>query len=189
MSTREWQKGRKWRAWYNAYIIDMEKFIHEFGINWKLLIAQLINFAILVFVLGKFVYKPIVKALDNRKNKIEEGIAFSDKAKAELAGVEVMKTVELQKAERTGQEIIKKSEVDAQKVADTVLVGAEKDKQRILEAGKSILLEQKATMEKNFYQNAAGVVKDALAKILSKGDFSKAEDTLITETMEEVKIR
>ncbi len=167
----------------------MQRFIEVFGINWKLLIAQLINFAILVFVLGKFVYKPIMKALDKRRHKIEEGVVFSDKAKKELEGVEVLKTAELQKAERAGQEIIKKSEGDAQKVATGVLAGAEKDKERLLAAGKTILLEQKATMEKNFYQNAAGVVKEALEKVLARGNFDKEEDKIISETMGEIKIK
>ncbi len=167
----------------------MEKFIEAFGINWKLLIAQLINFAILVFILGKFVYKPIIKALDNRRKKIEEGVQFSEKAKQELAGVESLKTEELRKAEIKGQSVIKEAEVNAQKIADGVLATAEKDKERILATGKNILLEQKAIMEKSFYQNAAGAVKDALAKVLARGDFSKAEEELISETMKEVKIK
>lgn len=167
----------------------MEKFIHEFGINWKLMIAQLINFAVLVFILGKFVYKPILKALDARKKKIEEGIEFSDKAKKELASVEVMKAEEMKKAELTGQAIIKKAEGDAQRVGGEIMAGAEKEKERILNTGKTILLEQKATMEKNFYQGAAGVVKEALSKVLAKGDFAKEEEALIAETLKEVKVK
>lgn len=167
----------------------MDKFIHEFGINWKLMFAQLINFAVLVFVLGKFVYKPIIKALDARKKKIEEGIEFSDKAKKELASVEVMKADEMKKAEVRGQEIIKKAETDAQRVSGEIAAGAEKEKERILNTGKTILLEQKATMEKNFYQQAAGVVKEALTKVLTKGDFAKEEEALIAETLKEVKVK
>lgn len=164
----------------------MEKFIHEFGINWKLMVAQLINFSILVFILARFVYRPIVKLLDERKKKIEDGIAFADKSKQELERVEVLKADELKKAELQGQEIVKKSEADATKVADQVLAGAEKEKARILEMGKNILLSQKATMEKNFYQEAAGVVKDALSKVLIKGKFTKEEEYLIDEALNEV---
>jgi F-type H+-transporting ATPase subunit b len=167
----------------------MERFIEVFGINYKLLIAQLINFTVLVLVLGKFVYKPIIKALDNRRKKIEEGVEFSDKAKKELAGVEVMKTEEMKKAEIRGQEVIKKAEADANRVGADILSGAEKDKERILNTGKTILLEQKATMEKNFYQGAAGVVKEALAKVLGKGDFATEDDALIAETLKEVKVK
>ncbi len=167
----------------------MEKFIHEFGINWQSMVAQLVNFTVLVLVLGKFVYKPIIKALDARRKKIEDGVAFSDKAEKELASVEVMKADEMKKAELKGQEIIKKAEGDAQRVGGEITAGAEKEKERILNTGKTILLEQKATMEKNFYQGAAGVVKEALSKVLAKGDFAKEEEMLIAETLKEVKVK
>ncbi len=153
------------------------------------MVAQLVNFAVLVFILGKFVYKPIIKALDARRKKIEEGVEFSDKAKKELAGVAVMKVEEMKKAEAKGQEVIKKAEADASRVGAEIMAGAEKEKERILNTGKTILLEQKATMEKNFYQGAAGVVKEALAKVLSKGSFDKEEDALIAETLKEVKVK
>jgi len=167
----------------------MEKFVEVFGLNWKLMIAQLVNFTILVIILGKFVYKPIMKALDSRKQKIEEGVEFSDKAKKELASVEVMKADEMKKAQLVGQEVIKKAETDATTAGANIMAGAEKEKERILITGKTILLEQKAAMEKNFYQQAAGVVKEALGKVLSKGDFAKEEDALIAETLNEVKVR
>lgn len=167
----------------------MEKFIEVFGINWKLLVAQLINFTILVLILGKFVYKPILKALDARKKKIEEGVEFSDKAKKELASVEVMKSEEMKKAEMRGQEVIKKAEMDATKVGSDIIAGAEKEKERILNTGKTILLEQKVTMEKSFYQNAAGVVKEALVKVLGKGDFAKEDEAMIADALKEVKVK
>ena len=43
------------------------------GINGKLFMAQLINFAILFFILRKFAYQPILKVLDERKDKIDKG--------------------------------------------------------------------------------------------------------------------
>lgn len=103
--------------------------------------------------------------------------------------MEVMKAEEMKKAELTGQAIIKKAEGDAQRVGGEIMAGAEKEKERILNTGKTILLEQKATMEKNFYQGAAGVVKEALSKVLAKGDFAKEEEALIAETLKEVKVK
>ncbi len=167
----------------------MEKFIHEFGINWKLLVAQIINFAVVVFVLAKFVYKPMVKMLDQRTKKIEDGISFADKAKKELDRVEVLKHEELKKAEAQGQQIVNAAEKDAKKVADDITKGAEREKERIVATGITILKEQKAQMESSFYQQAAGVVKEALGKVLAKGDFDKAEATLINEALNEVKVK
>ena len=50
------------------------------GINAKLLIAQVVNFAILLFVLKRYAYRPILKLLDERSAKIEKGLADAEQA-------------------------------------------------------------------------------------------------------------
>ena len=52
--------------------------LHNLGIDFKVIIAQIINFGILVFTLVHFLYRPILKALDDRKKKISDSL---DKAK------------------------------------------------------------------------------------------------------------
>ncbi len=44
------------------------------GIDWKLLLAQLINFAILIGVLGYFVYTPILRLLDERRERVKKAM-------------------------------------------------------------------------------------------------------------------
>ena len=73
----------------------MQTFVEKFGIDWKLMIAQLINFAIVFFILRAFVYKPVLKLLDKRRQKIEDGLAFAEKSKAELASIEELKAAEM----------------------------------------------------------------------------------------------
>jgi F-type H+-transporting ATPase subunit b len=58
------------------------------GIHWVKLIAQTINFAIVLFVLWRFAYKPVFTMLEQRRVKIAEGIANADKIKTELAKTE-----------------------------------------------------------------------------------------------------
>ena len=57
----------------------------ELGIDWKMLIAQLISFSIVFFVLWRYAYKPIFVMLQVRREKIAEGLANAEKIKAELA--------------------------------------------------------------------------------------------------------
>ena len=52
----------------------MEEIIKTFHIDWKLLIAQAVNFAIVVFALYKFAYKPLLKTMNERTAKIEQGL-------------------------------------------------------------------------------------------------------------------
>jgi F-type H+-transporting ATPase subunit b len=60
----------------------------EIGIDWKMLIAQLISFSIVFFVLWRFAYKPIFTMLQLRREKIAQGLANTEKSKAQLAQTE-----------------------------------------------------------------------------------------------------
>jgi F-type H+-transporting ATPase subunit b len=164
----------------------MEKFIHEFGIDWRLLLAQLVNFAVLVFILSKFAYKPILNALENRRKKIEEGIAYSEKAKAELENIETLKEESIRESEKKSLLIIKQAENSAQKTRGEILSEADKEREKIIISGQKLLSEEKLKLEKGFYQEAVTVVSSALGKVLSKKDFSKEEELLISQAINEI---
>ncbi len=167
----------------------MEQFATQFGIDWKQMVAQLINFGVVFFVLRAFAYKPILKLLDDRKKKIEDGLSFAEKAKAELASIEVIKTEEVTKAKMQGLEIVKASEVSAGKVRDEIVAGGEAEKQKLLATGKALLLEQKNRMEKGVYEQAVSLVEVALGKVLAKKDFKAEERELIAQTVSEISVK
>lgn len=113
----------------------MEELVLAFGIDWKLLIAQAVNFVVLVGVLAYFVYGPVMRFLDERAQKIAQGLKD-----AEAAGAERAKAL----AERTG--IVS----EAQHEAETIVARAEVK-------GK----EERSSIVKTAQDRAAQIVKDA----------------------------
>jgi F-type H+-transporting ATPase subunit b len=167
----------------------MEQFAHQFGIDWKIMLAQLINFAVVFFVLKKFAYKPILNLLDARKKKIEDGLTFAEKAKNELASIEVIKGEEIVKAQKQGMEIVKASEVSAAKVRDEIVAGGEVEKQKLVATGKALVAEQKNRMEKDVYAQAVSLVETALGKVLGKSEFKSEEKQLISQAVSEISVK
>ncbi len=55
------------------------------GINWFLLISQLINFGLLAFLLVRFLYRPVLDALHNRQMRIQESIENAEQVKQQVA--------------------------------------------------------------------------------------------------------
>jgi F-type H+-transporting ATPase subunit b len=55
----------------------------KLGIDPKLLLAQLVNFTIIMLLLKKFLYKPILDMLEKRKKEIAEGVALTAKMREE----------------------------------------------------------------------------------------------------------
>jgi F-type H+-transporting ATPase subunit b len=65
-----------------------ERIATTFGVDWPHLLAQIISFCIVCFVLYRFAYKPILTMLEVRRQQIADGIANAEKIKAELAQTE-----------------------------------------------------------------------------------------------------
>lgn len=84
--------------------------INALGLNVKILLAQLINFGVLVFVIYKFAYGPIMKVLDERQAKIEKGIDDANEAGKKLVEIEEKEKNVLAEARKEAQEIIRKAQ-------------------------------------------------------------------------------
>ncbi|MFN3884830.1 MAG: F0F1 ATP synthase subunit B [Rhodocyclaceae bacterium] len=82
------------------------------------LFAQLVVFFILAWFTMKFVWPPIMKALDERAAKIAEGLAAADRAKTDLQLAERRATEELRKARETANELRSNAEHQAAQIID-----------------------------------------------------------------------
>lgn len=108
----------------------------QFGFNWSLFISQCISFAIVAFLLHRFAYKPILNVLEERKQRIAEGIANADKIKAELAN-----------AQAKAQEVVAQAGAQATKIIEEArAVGAreiEKASQQAITTANQIIAKAK----------------------------------------------
>ena len=93
------------------------------------LFAQMITFGILIWVTMKFIWPPLAQAMDERAQRIAEGLAAADRAKAELQDANARVDVEIKKARVQASEIIDKAQQQANQIldkakADALLEGA-----------------------------------------------------------------
>ena len=88
------------------------------GIDWKMLIAQLISFSIVFFVLWRFAYKPIFTLLQLRREKIAQGLANAEKSKAQLAKTEIDRQKILADAGDQANRLIDEARAAAAKVRE-----------------------------------------------------------------------
>jgi F-type H+-transporting ATPase subunit b len=91
------------------------------GINGKLFIAQLVNVSVILFVVWRWVYRPLLRLMDAREKKIAEGLANADKAKLSLSD-----------AERTREELLRTARLDAHALMETARQEAEEERKRLM---------------------------------------------------------
>lgn len=80
--------------------------LEVFGIHWKLLAAQAVNFAVALYVLHRFVYKPIWKMLDERQKKITQGLSDAKAAAESRESAEGERATILSSARAEGGKIV-----------------------------------------------------------------------------------
>jgi len=102
----------------------MEELLHKLGIDWRLLIAQLVNFVILFFLLRKFLYAPILSILERRRQRIEEGLRDAERATARLSGIELERKQALDAAALERQHILEAAALEAERLREQRIASA-----------------------------------------------------------------
>ena len=125
------------------------------------LIAQLIVFLILVWFTMKFVWPPIVKALDERAKKISDGLSAADKAKAELSNANKRVEEQLTSARKDATQRL----ADAERLAQSMV---EEAKGRASEEGAKIIASAKAEAEQESIK-AREALREQVAALAVKG--------------------
>lgn len=64
------------------------KITQDFGISVPFILAQIVNFSIVAFVLWRFAFKPVLATLDERQRKIADGLRYTDEMKVKLAATQ-----------------------------------------------------------------------------------------------------
>lgn len=101
------------------------------------LIAQMVVFLILAWFTMKFVWPPMVKALDERSKKIADGLAAAEKGKTELEAAHKRVDQELAQARNDGQQRIADAEKRALAVAGEIKANAQAEAGRIIAQAKA----------------------------------------------------
>lgn len=161
------------------------EFIKSFGIDPVLLIAQIVNFLIVLYLLRRLLYKPILSILEKRKALIKEGLDKTDEARIRLEKVEKTERKILQNA----QAQIKKMLQDAKKESQDILENAEKQAKIKTDtmfqlAREQIRLEEKEA-EKRLTMQTSRIALDFLQKeiesLFSKKDQEKVMENVIKQ--------
>ncbi|MGB7770070.1 MAG: F0F1 ATP synthase subunit B [Verrucomicrobiia bacterium] len=90
----------------------------QLGIDWRILITQLISFSIVFFILWRFAYKPIFTMLQVRREKIADGLANAEKIKAQLAKTETDRQAVLTQAGEMADKMIEEARAAAAHVRE-----------------------------------------------------------------------
>lgn len=154
-----------------------------FGVNGKLLIAQLFNVGIILLVAARWIYRPLLRLLDDRGKIIEDGLTHAAQAKQELAGAHTQRANILAEAEGEARTIIERAWKEGEEARDVLKEQTRQDLERQLQEAKQRLQEEKNVVLRTVQQELAELVVLVTRRALS--GISVADQRVIVE--EEIK--
>jgi len=160
--------------------------LQTLGINWKLFIAQLVNFGIILFIFWKWVVKPLGNTLTKRTERIEEGLKNADYMDAEKKKFEDWKQQEMKKVRNEADNILRTTTDTANKIKQETIVDAQNQANKVTEQAKATIESEKVQMLKEVKQEMATLVISASEKILKAKLDPKKDHELINESVKNI---
>lgn len=147
------------------------------GIDWKLLVAQVVNFAVVLLVLKRFAYQPMLKLLDERTAKIEKGLADAENAGKKLSEIEIQEKAILMEARTEAKRILTETDEAAKKRDAAQIAETEKRVKKILHESELKIAEDQKKMLDEAKRELGETVLLAVEKVLrEKMDATKEKE-------------
>jgi F-type H+-transporting ATPase subunit b len=140
----------------------------QFGIEGKLLVVQLINFAIMFFVLWKWVLPRVKGMLDERQKTIEESLKEAEKARAEKEAAEASGEKVLAEARVEADRLIKEARDEAEEERVRLVAAAKQEADQVRTRGASELSSERAKMRVELRAELAALTIASTRKVLAE---------------------
>lgn len=161
----------------------MEELVKTFHIDWKLMAAQLVNFGIVLFVLYRFAYGPILKTLNDRTGKIDKGLKDAEEAGKKMVEMSEKEKEVLNEARKEAQAIISRSEEQAKKNKEEIMAEAKAQAEKAVAEAQKKIEEEKNKMMAEVKGEIAGLVMSATEKLIGEKMDSQKDGEIIAKVI------
>lgn len=163
--------------------------LKDFGINGPLIVAQIVNFLIILFVLKKFLYKPIFETFKKREALVKESIAKAEESRKALEKAQKEEKEIIKKAQATANQVIK----DAKEQAMTIIKGSEesakKETQHMIEEARVQIAQETKLAEKQLNKHVSKLSVELLKKSLPNVFTDEEQTELVAKAVKELEKR
>lgn len=153
------------------------------GINWALLIAQIINFVAMVVILQRLLYKPVLNMLQKRTERIEESIKEADQVKEQLASAKKDYDEEMSRARQEAAQVVAQAQERARAQESEILAQARQEADRIRADAREQVERERDQMMGEVKNQIAELVTLTASRVL-QAEVSNKHDQLIAESLE-----
>ena len=155
--------------------------ISKLGIDVKLILAQVVNFIILFFVLKKLIYKPLLGLMDKRKKMIQDTVDGHQMMEERLKNLEDHKTKVMQEASAKAMELLEQVKKEAEVEKQKAVANAKKEISALAERYRSQLKLEKEELKAEMGELVIMACEKILRKEFSRDDQKRLETAINKE--------
>ena len=146
----------------------VEAIATKFGVTWPTLIAQMVNFLLVAFILHKFAIKPILATYDERQKKIADGLQYAEEMKAQLMEAEKERVEKIKEAVAEAQKILGDARDQSKAMLEQKIQEASAQAESLIrKAGEATELERQKMLAE-VKAEVARLVVETTARVLDK---------------------
>ena len=159
--------------------------VTELGVNLPSLVAYLVNFAILLGILFFFAYKPLLRVLDQRSERIRESLAAADEAREEAAGSRAAIEEQLNQARRGGQRLLDQAREASERYREEEMDRARQQAEAFVARARSDIQRERDAAVEEVRSNFGDLALTAAERVIRRSLDRKAHQALIAQVLEE----
>ena len=163
--------------------------MEELGLNVPVLVAQLVNFFILLVLLRIFLYKPILEMLDRRSQRVREGLEAADESKERAVQAQQEVSQQIEQARGQGQALVAQAQEAANRIQEESRNQARRDAETLLERARSEIQLERDRAIAELRGEFADLTMSAAEKVIGQSLDRRAHQRLIDEVLAESTFR
>jgi F-type H+-transporting ATPase subunit b len=159
--------------------------ISQLGINWGVLITQIVTFIILLVLLRLYAYKPIMRMMDERSRRVKESMEQAESVKEQSARAEEELKKQLEEASREGQDRIARAVRAGEELKQKAEEEAKRETEKLIVKARSEIQQERDAAVAEVRREFADLTVLAAGKVIEKSLDKEEHRELIDKVLEE----
>lgn len=155
------------------------------GIHFPTLLIYLVNFLLVLALLRMFAYKPILRLMDQRADRIRESLAASERAREEAATSQEAIEAQLVEARREGQRIVEQARESAERFRAEEMERARNEAENFVQRARADIQRERDVVIEEVRASFGDLAITAAERVVRRSLDRQAHEDLITQVLEE----
>ncbi len=160
----------------------MELF-EKLGVDWRLLVAQIVNFLILMGALFFILYKPLIAVLEKRRARIDESLKNAERISSELKHTTDEQSRILSVARNEAQRIVNEARNQVEQAREATVAQAREEALKIIHQSRQQIAHDREQLIREVRAEVAGLITRATEKVIGEKLTAERDRALVSQVL------